>query len=259
MKRLTTALALMALVGGLVQAPAQAAPGEHSWQTVNGSILLPTRFTDANGGWPGLVRRVYNASAASNGLIGYVFDVQPETWGGRFDLKINSQSGQGDPNLIGDLGIYFYSEMGDAGGQKTPVTVGQYEKRGPGGEIGFVPPDARYGIVFMSRGLNVAFTYEAFTPMSVDITDTGFTPADVTVGVGGWVRWTNVGQEFHSVTHSATKPAFDSSPKTNQPLIPGATFSVQFDKVGDYAYYDRYGTATGIVHVVEGPGAGPPA
>jgi plastocyanin len=111
----------------------------------------------------------------------------------------------------------------------------------------------------MSRGVNVTFNYEGFSPMSAEVSEAGFAPAETTVKAGAWVVWTNVGQDYHSVTATGAKPAFDSSPSPNKPLIPGATFAVRFEQVGDFTYFDRYGTGTGVVHVLPGPGVGPPA
>lgn len=106
----------------------------------------------------------------------------------------------------------------------------------------------------MSRGLNVSFTYKGYSPM-VEVSEAGFAPSEITVKTGAYVVWENVGQEFHSVSSAS----FDSSPTLKKPLIPGATFSHQFLEVGDFAYHDKFGTATGVVHVEPGPGAGPPA
>ena len=252
MRKIAVALTTTVALGLVSPGTVQAHQGEELMQEVNGSILLLTRFTDGEGGWPGLVRRVYNASAASNGLIGYVINVDPATVMGRFELTV---TGQQNPPGDADLGVYFYDEFGDAGGQAGPVTTAEYETRAPGGEIGFIPPGSRKAVVFMSRGFNVSFTYKAFSPMGVEVSEAGYAPADVTVKAGGFVVWENVGQEFHSVSGGT----FDSSPTLKHPLDPGETFSHQFLEVGDFPYHDKFGTATGVVHVEPGPGAGPPA
>lgn len=79
MRRIAVALTATVALGLVSPSPVQAHQGEELIQETNGSILLLTRFTDGEGGWPGLVRRVYNASAATNGLIGYVINVDPAT------------------------------------------------------------------------------------------------------------------------------------------------------------------------------------
>lgn len=254
MQRLAGCLVLSLVLGLAAPGTVSARQGEEEAQLTNGTVRLPTRFTDGEGGFPGLPRRLYNHAEQLNGLFGYVFEVDPSTWGGRFELTITSQQ---DPPNDADLGIYLYNhDLGD-GGNAGATTTGEYEVRQPGGEEGFIPPDTHWGIVFMSRGLNVAFAYKAFLPMAVEARDSGFAPADVTVKAGGYVVWENLGQAYHSVT--ASNGSFDSSPTTNKPLIPGATFTTQFLEVGDFAYFDRYTGATGVVHVVPGPGPGTPA
>ena len=265
MRRLAILLVL-AVGASFVPASGVQAAGEQEWQTVSGNIRFLTRFQDGEGGWPGLARRVHQAAAQSNGLIGYIFPVDPETQRGRFELEITREGGEGlpDPLSPADLGIYFYEEMGDAGGQVAPVTVAEYERRAPGGETGFVAPGSRWGVIFMSRGFDVDFTYKAYTPMTVDIRATGFGPADVTVGRGGWVVFKNLDTEFHGV--KADNGSFNSSPTANHPLRPGDTFAVQFLTEGDRAYHDPFsddGTGQplhrGVVHVGPGPGEGTPA
>jgi len=253
MKRLIGLGALAVAVATAAPSPVGATPGEQEFQSVNGSILMFTRFTDGEGGFPGAGRRLWNAAHETNGLISYTFRVDPETWMGRFDLAVTSEQGIGDP---ADLGIYFYEDMADAG-NSAAVTLAEYDVRRPGGETGYVAPGSRFAIVFMSRGVNVGISYRGFTPMTVDVTDAGFVGPEVTVGTGGWVVWENVSQNFHSVTAPGK---FDSSPGQNKPLIPGARYAVPFDAVGDIAYGDKYNAeAAGIVHVVPGPGPGTPA
>ena len=77
----------------------------------------------------------------------------------------------------------------------------------------------------------------------VDLTKTGFNPAQVTVKVGGTVTWTNHDTIAHTV--SASDLRFDSST-----LYPGKTFSYEFDTAGTYDYYCRYNpTLKGTVTV----------
>jgi hypothetical protein len=255
MRKIAAALVLATALGLLAPGAATARVGEEEIQTQAGSVLLPTRFTDGEGGFPGLARRLWNHAEQTNGLVGYVFEIQRETWMGRFELSVVSQQ---NPPGDADLGIYFYNhDLGD-GANATATSTAEYDARRPGGETGFIPPDTHWAIVFMSRGVNVGFSYRGFSPMSVEISDTGFTPSEVNVKSGAWVVWENVGQQFHSVTEQAAKPTFDSSPTPNKPLVPGATFAVRFTKVGTVTYFDRYGTATGIVRVESGPGEGTP-
>jgi plastocyanin len=251
MRRIAIPLAASVALGLVAPSTAQAHQGEELVQETNGSVLLLTRFTDGEGGFPGVARRLYQHAHELNGIVGYVFALDETTWDGRFELSV---TGQQNPPGDADLGIYLYKDLGD-GGNAAATTTAEYDVRAPGGEQGFIPPDSYYAIVFMSRGLNVSFTYKGFTAMGVEVSEAGYAPADVTVKAGATVVWENVGQEFHSVSGAT----FDSSPTLKHPLIPGASFSHQFTEVGDYPYHDKFGTATGVVHVEPGPGAGTPA
>lgn len=250
-RRITAIAALSLTLSVLIPGSAQARQGEEELQLENGSVLLLTRFTDADSGFPGVARRLYQHARELNGIAGYAFAIDPETWNGRFELTV---TGQAAPPGDADLGIYFYKDMAD-GGNAVATTTAEYDVRTPGGEKGFIPPETYYAIVFMSRGLNVTFSYKAFSAMSVEVSEAGFAPAEITVGAGAPVVWENVGEEFHSVSGAT----FDSSPTVKRPLIPGATFVHQFLEVGDFTYVDKFGEATGVVHVVPGPGPGTPA
>lgn len=63
----------------------------------------------------------------------------------------------------------------------------------------------------------------------VDIRDNFFQTNTVTVPRGGYVRWTNRGQELHSVTGDA--------PSLRSPLMPPTTwFEAHFEQSGTYNY-----------------------
>ena len=247
-------IALAGLTAALAAVPGAHAAGETEQQSVAGNIKMFTRFTDAEGGFPGAGRRRWNAAHETNGLVSYTFPVDRETWMGRFELTVTGESGVGDP---ADLGIYFYEDLADAGNSPATSTA-EYDVRRAGGETGFVAPGSRFAIVFMSRGINVDFAYRGFTPMTVDVNEAGFSPAEVTVGNGGWIVWKNVGSDFHGVR--ATNGSFNSSPNPKQPITPGGTYAVQFLAEGDVAYADPFSStgAGGVVHVVPGPGPGTP-
>lgn len=263
MRRLALLLALAVGVS-LVPTGGAGAAGEQEWQFVSGNIKLLTRFTDGDGGFPGAGRRLWNASQLTNGLITYIFRVEPDTWMGRFEIEVTREGGAGlgEPFDPADLGVYLYEDLADAA-NGTPTTTAEYDVREPGGEIGFIPPGTRYAIVFMSRGLDVDFTYRGFTPMTVDATATGFTPADVEVGSGGWVVFENVDTEFHGVR--ADDGSFDSSPTPKHPLRPGDTFAVRFLGQKEIGYFDPFASDAsgqpfrGLIRVVPGPGEGTPA
>ena len=243
------AIAALAFAGS----PAGAAdfePVGEEWQNVSGSIALPTRFTDATGGWPGLVRRVYQASADTNGVIGYVFNVDPETWGGPFVLgDVVDQTG------AGNLDVYFYSHMGDAGGADAPTSVGEYQTADKG-EVGFVPHGATKAVVFTADAINATFNYTGYIAPRIDL---GLESLDLTVPAGATINWVNKTADYSFVRHTPAtgKALFDSSPKPGTGLRVGDTFSHTFTEVGTFPYATS--TGTGTITVIEGPGVGTPA
>lgn len=65
----------------------------------------------------------------------------------------------------------------------------------------------------------------------VRITDSGFTPADVSIKVGQTMTWTNNGTTLHTVTWGDV----DSGG-----VAQGDTYSHTFEQAGTYDYYCRY-------------------
>ena len=242
---ISAALLLAAIPAGA----AEFQPPGSEVQTVSGSVALPTRFTDGVGGWPGLVRRVYQASADSNGVIGYVFDVDAETWGGAFVLgDVVDQTG------AGNLDVFFYSKMGDAGGTDAPITVGEYQTANKG-EVGFVPDGATKAVVFTADAVNATFNYAGYSVPTLAI---GAGAADLTVPAGATVTWTNKTADYSFVRHTPASGAvlFDSSPKQGTGIRVGDSFSHIFDTPGTYPYATSVGTGT--ITVTDGPGVGAP-
>ena len=77
----------------------------------------------------------------------------------------------------------------------------------------------------------------------VSIADFAFQPADLTVGIGDTVVWTNNDLYPHTVT--ASDNSFDSGNLTN-----GATFAHVFTEASDHAYVCLYhSNMTGVIHV----------
>ncbi len=88
----------------------------------------------------------------------------------------------------------------------------------------------------------------AQSTVDVEIQDSSFAPADVTVEVGDTVTWTQASGLPHSVT--ADDGSFDSSPDCaggSECLGDGDVFSHTFDEPGEYAYYCRVHGAPGGV------------
>lgn len=75
----------------------------------------------------------------------------------------------------------------------------------------------------------------------VSITNSGFSPAQVSTKAGGTVTWTNK----DNVAHTVTGNDFDSGG-----LEPGKSYSHTFDAAGSYGYYSRFHPSlTGTVTV----------
>lgn len=164
------------------------APGAY----VTGSVELPTRFTDATSGWPGLARRVHECSVDANGVIGYVLPLYEESWGGEFELRYT-----GDTTGIGDLDVLFYEDLGDCSGQGAPIQVGPYydAHSDASGEVGIVPERARYAIVYMATGAQATFEYEDWEAPVVEVGDSAVS-IPVTIRRGGDLRIENVGSTY---------------------------------------------------------------
>ncbi|MCX6715086.1 MAG: hypothetical protein NTX72_04705 [Candidatus Uhrbacteria bacterium] len=76
----------------------------------------------------------------------------------------------------------------------------------------------------------------------VTISDTGYSPASITIPVGGVVRFVNNG----TMKHNASEATGDWGTGT---LNPGDTFSKKFKSANSYSFHDTYGTATGSLTI----------
>jgi plastocyanin len=115
----------------------------------------------------------------------------------------------------------------------------------------------------LTAGLALAFAVAAAgsspvaaqTTTDVAVRDDFFEPASVTVPSGATVRWTNRGQNLHTVTSG-------TGMWTAATLTPGATHSVTFANSGTYAYHCEFhpGMQGQVVVTQEGsPGPNPTA
>lgn len=205
---------------------------------VQGSIQFPTRFTDGEGGWPGLVRRTWLCSADTNGTIGYVADVYPESWGGYFTTyDIADETGSGD------LDVFFYSEFGDCGGAAAPVTLAEFQNDGP--ESGFVPEGATKAVFFTAEGVGMTFTYEDFEPPVLSIGDED--APDLTVRPGTTVVFTNSGSDYLLLESAGL--GIDRAGQ-GQGIPIGDSFRVTVPTTPDAYAYSANGV-TGTITVVE--------
>jgi plastocyanin len=86
----------------------------------------------------------------------------------------------------------------------------------------------------------------------VDMGDNFFDLDDITVPVGSYVRWINLGEIIHTVTDT-TANYFDSGD-----MEPGDVFALLADSVGDFYYLCNYHPAqmTGVLHVTDTSSSG---
>jgi hypothetical protein len=164
----TLTVGLAGLLAASLLSPASAgAPAQEE----DGVIAAPAPFTDDSGCFAGLQRRVAIVSQEqAKGIVGYNFDIDKATWGGKFALEVTD--GVGDV----DMDILFYGEFGtvddvvnDPGGAGAPFSVG-FQTREPGGEAGVVPKEVTKAIVCIyagqqGAGAAGAFHYEASAPV----------------------------------------------------------------------------------------------
>ena len=171
MKKIITLAIAGALAASLLAPSAQANLGAPAKQEVAGMIVAPAPFTDDTGCYAGLHRRAAVLSQENNnGPIGWHFDVDPKTAGGKFVLEV---AGQGS---YVDVDVTFYQKFGtmeDVAGDPlnagAPATLG-FNTRAAGGEKGIVPKGYPKAIVCMYGGALGAgvlgdFTYTATAPV----------------------------------------------------------------------------------------------
>ena len=229
MKRTIAQLLAGAMLIAALGLPATASE-EPTEQAVAGSVAAPVP-SNVSGG----PRRAFLASRATNGVIGYAFDVEPTTIGGPFDLTVTD-----DPTGEGDLNIIFYSDPGNAA-DGAPTAAAEYLGATVGGERGIVPDEATIAMVFISTGANVSFGYKATPPPVVALADAA--PLDVTARSGGVVRFVNNTEAVAFVRHTPAtgKVMFTSDPAG---IAPGATFDVYPPGAGSYPYATSVGNGT---------------
>lgn len=222
---LVLAVTTAGVVPALAAAPAASLAGP---QTVTGSIAAPVALVAR------VPRTLALTNRSTNGLTGYAFDLDSDTLGGSFELKVT-----GDPTTQGDLQIGFYENLGTA---TDPAALArEYVTEAPGGEKGFVPETAKVALVYLRVGAQVSFSYKATPPVAVSLSAASL---DVTVPKGTAVRWTNDTAGPLTVVGPVDEygtPLFES-----EPLAPGATYTVPFSDAGTFAYTvgDRTGTVT---------------
>ena len=166
MKKALT-LALATLLAASLLTPASAAPKK---QTVEGTIAAPARHPD--GCYSGLSRHLWSLfGEASNGVIGWTFDVDKATWKGKFKLEATGGVGTVDLDLTYYLGEFATTEEWINNPAPAATAVAEYETHEGPGEAGTVPEGAVKAIVCVFAGeggqgsAGVPFTYEAMAPV----------------------------------------------------------------------------------------------
>ena len=81
-------------------------------------------------------------------------------------------------------------------------------------------------------------TAESF--VTVNIYDGGFKPEEVTIPVGGTVKWVNLGSKDHTVSGPNFPMTASTSPKTSGRLQQGESWQKTFDREGYFSYTDMY-------------------
>lgn len=152
MKKMVALSIAALLLGAAVPATA----GKKPKQTQEGSVAIAAPYTDGTCFF-GLHRRLnLVAQRQAQGIVGYDFDVDPATEGGKFKLVPSDDSA--------DLDISFYQSIGDIQDPAGAPANFSFETREPGGEAGVVPPGFPIAMVCMVSGQNVDFTYTASSP-----------------------------------------------------------------------------------------------
>lgn len=138
------------------------APGQaEGARTVEGSILVPTT-RDANSIYfappPGPIakhaRCVYLAARdatgdgnSSNGLVGYHIDLSEAEGDGNHTYTLTSSAG--------DIGIYFYEDLGVCEGNAASTGEGT----AVGNEAGTVPFYSQHAIIVVEEAADIDFTF----------------------------------------------------------------------------------------------------
>ncbi len=170
MRRMITLVLAAALLAAVspVAGHAGAAAGP---QKESGSVLLPGPGPNGGTGdgcWTGHARRAWIfTGGATSGPMGYIFEIDKSTWGGKFKLEVTS-------GVMGteDLDMTFYAKPGtvdpvnDPAQQGGIVETGSYLTREPGGETGTVPPTSTLVLICLGTGtgFDAEFEYTATPP-----------------------------------------------------------------------------------------------
>lgn len=235
---------LLLLVAGLltlttVPVSSAPAPAPLLAQTVEGEILLPTRFPLGDierQPHNGLARAAWVCTSKTNQVIAEVFTVPGGSWGGTFAIdQVSDSTGEG----IVDL--YFYTSFGDCLGTAEPARTGRFVSDDVA-KSGTVPPGTIGAVAVTHNGVGTTFRYRAWEAPRLSLGG----PLDLTVVQGNVVTWVNDTEDRQVVRHMpiAGEPRFDSSPKPNSEIPVDGRFSHTFDTRGAFPYETATGTGT---------------
>lgn len=158
MKKLIALLLAASLAGALFAAPATAGKRKKgkkgTKQEYVGTIMLPAPYPTDNTCYSRGERMIALAGVEqASGYVGSHFDINPKTWGQKFQLHV--MGGSADV----DLDIIFYAAYGDPADPTAVPAYVAYETREPGGEAATVPEGMEKAIVCMAAGQDAEFHY----------------------------------------------------------------------------------------------------
>lgn len=134
-------------------------------QEVEGSIALPARHPD--GCYAGLSRHAWSLfGEASNGALGYTFDIEKHTWKRNFVLEPTDSIGTADLDIVFYMGDFATREEWANDPLPAAPASSTYESRDGPGESGQVPEQAVKAIVCVyaseaGAAGGVSFEYKA--------------------------------------------------------------------------------------------------
>lgn len=158
------AIAVGAALAASMLAPASA--GKPKPQVVEGTIAIPARHP--NGCFTGLSRHLWSLfGEASNGALGWTFDVDKTTWNKPFFLESTGGVGTVDLDLTYYLGDFATREEFINDPAPASPAVSEFETHEGPGEAGKVPKGAIKAVVCVFAGeggqgaAGASFLYQA--------------------------------------------------------------------------------------------------
>ena len=157
---------VLGLTALLLGAALPAGAGKSKQQVVEGTIAAPARHPD--GCYTGVSRHLWSLFGdASNGVVGWTFDVDKTTWKKPFVLEATGGVGTVDLDISYYLGEFASQEEWIGNPAPAPPATYEYETHEGTGEAGTVPEFAVKAIVCLYAGeggqgsAGVPFTYTA--------------------------------------------------------------------------------------------------